>query len=65
LIATGDPQPCSRNDCTVYRACSIARVCGLAKVAADFALLAAAVNLARLGQLGIVSADDRRAVATA
>jgi hypothetical protein len=33
-----------------------ARVRGLAKVAADFALLAAAVNLARLGTLGWVSA---------
>jgi IS5 family transposase len=30
-----------------------ARVRGLAKVAADFALLAAAVNLARLGVLGV------------
>ncbi len=30
-----------------------ARVRGLAKVAADFALLATAVNLARLGTLGI------------
>jgi hypothetical protein len=30
-----------------------ARVRGLAKVAADFSLLAAAVNLARLGALGI------------
>ena len=32
-----------------------ARVRGLAKVAADFALLAAAVNLARLGVLGAAS----------
>ena len=32
-----------------------ARVRGLVKVAADFSLLAAAVNLARLGRLGIVS----------
>ena len=32
-----------------------ARVRGLVKVGADFALLAAAVNLARLGRLGIVS----------
>ena len=31
-----------------------ARVRGRAKVAADFALLAAAVNLARLGKLGYV-----------
>jgi IS5 family transposase len=31
-----------------------ARVWGLVKVAADFALLAAAVNLARLGRLGLV-----------
>jgi IS5 family transposase len=30
-----------------------ARVRGLVKVAADFALLAAAVNLARLGVLGV------------
>jgi IS5 family transposase len=30
-----------------------ARVRGLVKVAADFALLAAAVNLARLGKLGV------------
>ncbi len=30
-----------------------ARVRGLAKVSADFALLAAAVNLARLGVLGL------------
>jgi hypothetical protein len=28
---------------------------GLAKVAADFSLLAAAVNLARLGKLGLAS----------
>jgi hypothetical protein len=33
-----------------------ARMRGLVKVAADFSLLAAAVNLARLGRLGIVSA---------
>jgi hypothetical protein len=32
-----------------------ARVRGLVKVTADFALLAAAVNLARLGRLGIAS----------
>jgi IS5 family transposase len=32
-----------------------ARMRGLAKVAADFALLAAAVNLARLGKLGLTS----------
>ena len=32
-----------------------ARVRGRAKVAADFALLAAAVNIARLGVLGIMS----------
>jgi len=32
-----------------------ARMRGLAKVAADFALLAAAVNLARLGTLGLTS----------
>ena len=32
-----------------------ARVRGRAKVAADFALLAAAVNIARLGVLGIAS----------
>jgi IS5 family transposase len=31
-----------------------ARVRGLVKVTADFSLLAAAVNLARLGVLGIV-----------
>jgi hypothetical protein len=30
-----------------------ARVCGMTKVAADFSLLAAAVNLARLGALGL------------
>jgi hypothetical protein len=35
------------------------------KVAADFALLAAAVNLARLARLGIVSAGGGWAVATA
>jgi Transposase DDE domain/Transposase domain (DUF772) len=34
-----------------------ARVRGLARVAADFALLAAAVNLARLGVLGVTSRD--------
>jgi IS5 family transposase len=32
-----------------------ARVRGLVKVTADFSLLAAAVNLARLGRLGIAS----------
>jgi hypothetical protein len=41
-----------------------ARVRGLVKVAADFALLAAAVNLARLGRLGIVSAGTGWTVAT-
>ena len=43
-----------------------ARVRGLAKVAADFALLAAAVNLARLGKLGCFSTTAGTwAVATA
>ncbi len=41
-----------------------ARVRGLVKVAADFALLAAAVNLARLGRLGIASVRGGWAVAT-
>ena len=35
-----------------------ARVRGLAKITADFALLAAAVNLARLARLGIASAGS-------
>ena len=42
-----------------------ARVRGLVKVAADFALLAAAVNLARLARLGITSAGRGWALATA
>jgi len=37
-----------------------ARVRGLRKVAADFSLLAAAVNVARLGALGVVSQPGRR-----
>lgn len=41
-----------------------ARVCGLVKVAADFALLAAAVNLARLGRLGIASTKSGWSLAT-
>ena len=36
-----------------------ARVRGKAKVAADFALLAAAVNLARLGMLAVASSPGR------
>jgi hypothetical protein len=40
-----------------------ARVRGLAKVAADFALLAAAVNLARLGVLGIADRNGAWAAA--
>jgi hypothetical protein len=36
-----------------------ARVRGRGKVAADFSLLAAAVNLARLGVLGLISRPDR------
>jgi hypothetical protein len=40
-----------------------ARVHGLVKVAADFALLAAAVNLARLGRLGIASTRSGSALA--
>jgi hypothetical protein len=36
------------------------RVRGLAKVAADFTLLAAAVNLARLGVLGLHWDPSRR-----
>jgi hypothetical protein len=42
-----------------------ARVRGLLRVAADFMLLAAAVNLARLGRLGIASTAGGWAVATA
>jgi hypothetical protein len=42
-----------------------ARVRGVAKVAADFSLLAAAVNLARLGRLGIASAASGWAVTIA
>ncbi|MEU5844875.1 transposase [Saccharopolyspora shandongensis] len=42
-----------------------ARVRGLRKVAADFSLLAAAVNLARLGTLGITSAARGWATITA
>jgi Transposase DDE domain/Transposase domain (DUF772) len=41
-----------------------ARVRGLAKVAADFALLAAAVNLARLAALGVTSSAGNWAPAT-
>jgi len=37
-----------------------ARVRGLRKVAADLSLLAAAVNVARLGVLGVVSQPGRR-----
>ncbi|WP_338678086.1 transposase [Streptomyces sp. SCSIO 30461] len=41
-----------------------ARVRGRAKIAADFSLLAAAVNVARLGVLGIMSTgSDKWAVA--
>ncbi len=36
-----------------------ARVRGRAKVAADFALLGAAINLARLGILAVASTPDR------
>jgi IS5 family transposase len=42
-----------------------ARVRGLVKVAADFSLLAAAVNLARLARLGITSTRGRWTLATA
>lgn len=42
-----------------------ARVRGLVKVAADFSLLAAAVNLERLGRLGLASAASGWAAATA
>ena len=42
-----------------------ARVRGAPKVAADFALLAAAVNLARLAVLGLASQDDGWATSTA
>jgi hypothetical protein len=42
-----------------------ARVRGLAKVAADFALLAAAVNLARLGVLGVAHRNGTWAAAAA
>jgi Transposase DDE domain/Transposase domain (DUF772) len=41
-----------------------ARVRGRVKIAADFALLAAAVNLARLGVLGLVSHRETWAVST-
>ena len=40
-----------------------ARVRGLVKVAADFALLAAAVNLARLGVLGVTYRNGAGAAA--
>jgi IS5 family transposase len=42
-----------------------ARVRGVVKVAADFSLLAAAVNLARLGRLGLASAAGRWTMAIA
>jgi hypothetical protein len=42
-----------------------ARVRGLVKVAADFSLLAAVVNLARRGRLGLASTAGRWTVATA
>ena len=42
-----------------------ARVRGQPKVAADFALLAAAVNLARLAALALVGTNDRLALAVA
>ena len=42
-----------------------ARVRGTAKVAADFSLLAAAVNLARLGMLGLLHTDQGWAAAAA
>ncbi len=42
-----------------------ARVRGNTKVAADFALLAAAVNLARLGVLAVASAPGRGWATTA
>ena len=41
-----------------------ARVCGRPKVAADFALLAAAVNLARLAVLGLVRSGPTWAART-
>jgi Transposase DDE domain len=41
-----------------------ARVRGRTKVAADFSLLAAAINLARLGVLGLHRADGNWAAAT-
>ena len=41
-----------------------ARVRGTTKIAADFALLAAAVNLARLGVLGMASTPGRKWAAT-
>jgi hypothetical protein len=40
-----------------------ARVRGRAKIAADFALLAAAVNLARLARLGLTTGNGRWAIA--
>jgi hypothetical protein len=40
------------------------RVRGRAKIAADFALLAAAVNLARLARLGLTTGNGRWIVAS-